>query len=86
MQLLKEEASHLAPTGEECHFPHMLFEKIVSALVYAEKLEESTRDEFVRKYLDPYDDVRYSFLVAITYLPARPSRVPCILFIPNIMP
>jgi U3 small nucleolar RNA-associated protein 19 len=66
MRLVKEEAEHLAPPGGECYFPHALFRRIIGALVYAEKLDDNVRDEFVHKYLEEYDDVRYSFLVAIT--------------------
>lgn len=68
MRLVKEDASHLKPIGEEFYFPHALFGKVVKALVYTEGLDESVKQEFVTKYLNEYDDIRYSFYSAVSSL------------------
>lgn len=68
MRLVKEDASHLKPAGEDLYFPHGLFGKVVKALVYAERLDESVKGEFVAKYLNEYDDIRYSFYAAVSSL------------------
>lgn len=68
MRLVKEDSSHLKPVGEDLYFPHGLFGKIVKALVYAEILNESVKEEFVTKYLNEYDDIRYSFYTAVSSL------------------
>lgn len=68
MRLVKEDASHLKPTGEEFYFPHAQFGKVVKALVYTEGLDESVKQEFVTKYLNEHDDIRYSFYSAVSSL------------------
>lgn len=69
MRLVKEEGVHLRPEGEEYYFPSETFTKIVRAVVAAEKLDDKAKSEWVEKYVDTYDDVRYSFFVAIKYAP-----------------
>ncbi|KAI5792104.1 CBF/Mak21 family-domain-containing protein [Pyronema domesticum] len=61
MRLVKEEGKHLIPEGESYYFPHDLFSKIVKAIISSESLDEETKKDFVEKYIDTYDDVRYSF-------------------------
>lgn len=68
MRLVKEDASHLKPVGDESYFPHALFGRVVKALVYAEILDENVKGEFVTKYLNEYDDIRYSFYTAVSSL------------------
>ncbi|KAI5779314.1 CBF/Mak21 family-domain-containing protein [Geopyxis carbonaria] len=65
MRLVKEEATHLKPPGEECFFPYDSFGKVIKALYLAENVDEPSKMEFVEKYVNEYDDIRYSFFMAI---------------------
>ncbi|PUU74040.1 CBF/Mak21 family-domain-containing protein [Tuber borchii] len=76
MRLVKAESEHLSPPGEEAYFPHKLFQRIVEALVYAENLEDYVRIQFAEKYLDVYDDIRYSFFTAIKTLTQTALKTP----------
>lgn len=80
MRLVREDAAHLKPAGDELYFPHALFGRAVKALVYAEGLDKSVKDEFVTKYLNQHDDIRYSFYIAVSSLaseaPLNPSTLP----------
>ncbi|KAG0633255.1 CBF/Mak21 family-domain-containing protein [Tuber brumale] len=75
-RLVKAESEHLTPPGEEAYFPHKLFRRIVEALVYAENLEDYVRIQFAEKYLDVYDDIRYSFFSAIKTLTQTALKTP----------
>lgn len=68
MRLIKEDAAHMKPAGDEFYFPHVLFGKAVKALIYAEGLDESVKQEFITKYLNEFDDIRYAFYIAIPNL------------------
>ena len=79
MRLVKAESEHLSPPGEEAYFPHKLFQRIVEALVYAENLKDYVRIQFAEKYLDVYDDIRYSFFAAIKYVLPPSSYITAVL-------
>ena len=68
MRLVKEEAAHLKPVGEEYFFPLESFGKVIKALVPASNVDEEYKMEFVEKYVNEYDDIRYGFLIGITYV------------------
>lgn len=76
MRLVKEDASHLKPAGDDFYFPHGLFGKVVRALVYVERLDESVKSEFVTKYLNEFDDIRYSFYTAVSSLASEAASSP----------
>lgn len=65
MRLVKEEGTHLRPDGEEYYFPNGTFARIVKGIVAAENIDDETKAAWVGKYVDAYDDVRYSFFVAV---------------------
>jgi U3 small nucleolar RNA-associated protein 19 len=69
MRLVKEEAAHQKPEGDEYYFPQGTFGKMVEAVVRATNLDDEAKAEWVEKYVDVYDDVRFSFFVAIKYAP-----------------
>lgn len=68
MRLVKEEGTHLRPEGEDYYFPNETFAKVVKAMVTSDRLDDEAKSEWVEKYVDAYDDVRYSFFVAIKYV------------------
>lgn len=68
MRLVKEEAAHLKPVGEEYFFPLESFGKVIRALVPASNVDEEYKMQFVEKYVNEYDDIRYGFLIGITYV------------------
>ncbi|KAL7268726.1 Maturation and nuclear export of 40S ribosomal subunits interacting protein [Rhizina undulata] len=76
MRLVKEEAAHLGSPGETCNFPHSLFGKIVKAIVYTEGLSEDVKKDFVQKYVNEYDDVRFSFFTSATSLVSEAASSP----------
>lgn len=76
MRLVREDASHLKPAGDDLYFPHGLFGKVVKALVYAERLDEGVKKEFVSKYLNEFDDIRYSFYTAVSSLASEATSSP----------
>ncbi|RPA97921.1 CBF-domain-containing protein [Choiromyces venosus 120613-1] len=76
MRLVKAESEYLTPPGEEAYFPHKLFQRVVEVLLYAENLEDYVRIQFVEKYLDVYDDIRYSFFAAIKLLTQTALKTP----------
>lgn len=57
MRLVKDEGS-VKGDRDEYTFPHDTFTKIVKTLAHAEEGQE-IREEFVKKYMDQYDDIRY---------------------------
>ena len=63
MRLVKDEAS-LKGDDQGYAFPHDLFRKVVWALLHAEH-GNHVREEFVHKYVEGYDDVRYHTFAAI---------------------
>ena len=67
MRLLKDEGAHLKPEGEDHYFPHDTFGRIVGAALSAEHLDEEVKAELAEKYINRYDDVRYSFFTAMKY-------------------
>jgi U3 small nucleolar RNA-associated protein 19 len=71
MRLLKDEGAHLKPDGEDYYFPHDTFGRIVSAALSAEHLDEEVKAELAKKYINCYDDVRYSFFTAMKYVSPR---------------
>ncbi|KAF8249977.1 CBF-domain-containing protein [Wilcoxina mikolae CBS 423.85] len=68
MRLVKEEGTHVVPEGEAYYFPNDTFYKIVRGVVAADNMDEEVKREWVEKYVDVYDDVRYSFFTAIKRL------------------
>lgn len=74
MRLVKEEGTHLRPEGEEYYFPNETFAKVVKAMVVSDKLDDEAKGEWVEKYVEKYDDVRYSFFMAIKYAHSTKSR------------
>jgi len=57
MRLLKAEAQYLNGTGEYS-FPGASFSELVTGLMRPE-VDDSVRAEFVEKFVDEYDDIRY---------------------------
>lgn len=57
MRLVKEKALHLNQS-EDAFWQNGLFGKLVQTLI-EENVAEETRTEFVEKYVEKYDDVRY---------------------------
>ncbi|KAK1833794.1 CBF/Mak21 family-domain-containing protein [Podospora conica] len=62
MALLKAEAQHL-DDREEWTFPRSFFVSIVAAVIQSPV--DQLRDEFMKKFVDPYDDIRYYTLQGI---------------------
>lgn len=78
MRLLKEDAVHMNPTGDDFYFPHVLFGRVVKALLYVESVDETVKKEFTQKYLNEYDDIRYSFYIAVGSLISEALPAPSI--------
>lgn len=57
MRLLKAEAQYLNGTGE-CSFPGRSFSEFLAGLMRPE-VDDSVRAEFVEKFVDEYDDIRF---------------------------
>ena len=66
MRLVKEEATHLNKS-EEAIWRDGLFEKLLRTLV-EDGMAEDTRAEFVEKYVEEYDDVRYYTFARLAYV------------------
>lgn len=64
MALLKAEAQHL-DDRDEWTFPRSFFSSIVAAVVQSPV--DHLRDEFMKKFVDQYDDIRYYTLQGIKY-------------------
>ncbi|KAK9351985.1 CBF/Mak21 family-domain-containing protein [Lipomyces doorenjongii] len=60
VRLVKEESSRLAPTNGEYYFAKSLFRRILHALL--NQSDDELLLEFVEKYVNKYDDLRYYFL------------------------
>ncbi|KAK9237612.1 CBF/Mak21 family-domain-containing protein [Lipomyces kononenkoae] len=60
VRLVKEESIHLAPTKGEYYFAKALFKRILHALLH--QSDDELLLEFVEKYVNKYDDLRYYFL------------------------
>ena len=69
VRLVKEKASHLNHS-EDAVWQKGLFGQLVQTLVEKEVAEE-TRAEFVEKYVEEYDDVRYYTFACLAYVEAR---------------
>jgi len=65
MRLVKDEGVHQKPEGEEYYFPADTFAKVVKGIVVAENMDDAAKVTWVEKYVDVYEDVRYSFFTAI---------------------
>ncbi|KAK9248913.1 CBF/Mak21 family-domain-containing protein [Lipomyces tetrasporus] len=59
VRLMKEESIHLAPTKGEYYFAKALFKRILHALLI--QSDDELLLEFVEKYANKYDDLRYYF-------------------------
>ena len=70
VQLVREKASHLYQS-EDSVWQNGLFEQLVQTLI-EEEVAEKTRAEFVEKYVERYDDVRYYTFACLAYVPSRP--------------
>ncbi|KAK9330213.1 CBF/Mak21 family-domain-containing protein [Lipomyces starkeyi] len=60
VRLVKEESNYLAPTKGEYYFPKALVRRILYALL--NQSDDELLLEFVEKYVNKYDDLRYYFL------------------------
>lgn len=83
MRLVKEEGTHVVPEGEAYYFPNDTFYRIVKGIVVADNMDEEVKREWVEKYVDVYDDVRYSFFTAIKYSFPSPRVVNSLLTDPD---
>lgn len=71
MRLLKAEATYLNG-NDEYNFPAKLFGEFLEALVDA-GVEEEVRQEFIEKFVDEYDDIRYYTFKTISKILSEPS-------------
>ncbi|KAJ9137949.1 Nucleolar complex protein [Pleurostoma richardsiae] len=69
MRLLKAEAEYLDGKDERT-FPHAFFTQIVAAVVQGD-VEEEVRKEFLEKYVDEFDDIRFYTFKAIKDILSR---------------
>ena len=76
MRLLKEEAAHLNNLKESV-WRDGIFGKLVHTLVEDEVVDE-TRAEFVEKYVEEYDDVRYYTFALLGYVIALIVTIACL--------
>ena len=67
MRLIKEESAYLYKS-EEAIWRDGLFGRILGTLVDYD-VAEDTKREFVEKYMEEYDDVRYYALALLAYVP-----------------
>lgn len=65
MRLLKAESQHLNEM-EDYDFPKLFFSQVVDALVQNE-VDSSVRKEFLEKFVDEYDDIRFYTFKALKY-------------------
>ena len=70
VQLVKEKASHLNQS-EDAVWQDGLFRQLVQTLI-EEEVAETIRAEFVEKYVEQYDDVRYYTFACLAYVPSPP--------------
>lgn len=75
MRLVKEKALHLNQS-EDAVWQNGLFGKLVQTLI-EENVAEETRTEFVEKYVEKYDDVRYYTFACLAYVSSPPSPDIC---------
>ena len=68
MRLVKDECAHLKPDSDDYYFPSDTFARVVKGIVSADNLDDEVKAEWVETYVDAYEDVRYSFFVAIKYV------------------
>lgn len=76
LRLVKEEAVHLKHLKESV-WRDGIFGKLVHTLVEEEVVEE-TRAEFVEKYVEKYDDVRYYTFALLGYVTALMVTLACL--------
>ena len=67
MRLVKEEEATHLNKSEEAIWRDGLFEKLLRTLV-EDGIAEDTRAEFVEKYVEEYDDVRYYTFARLAYV------------------
>ena len=70
VQLVKEKAAHLCQS-EDAIWQNGIFGQLVQTLI-EEEVAEKTRTEFVEKYVERYDDVRYYTFACLAYVPSPP--------------
>ena len=70
MRLVKEKVPHLNQS-EDAVWQKGLFGQLVQTLIEKDVAEE-TRAEFVEKYVQKFDDVRYYTFACLTYVPGPP--------------
>ena len=70
LQLVKEKAAHLYQS-EDATWQNGLFGQLVQTLL-EEEVAEQTRAEFVEKFAEPYDDVRYYTFACLAYVSSPP--------------
>ena len=68
MRLVKEKASHLN-RSEDAIWHNDLFGQLVQTLI-EEQVAEETRAEFIKTYIENYDDVRYYTFACLGYIPS----------------
>lgn len=61
MALLKSDAEYQVSKGKKYIFNYAYYERIVCAFVEHSALSQPLQDEFVEKYVNAYDDLRYYF-------------------------
>ena len=70
MRLVKEKVSHLN-RSEDGLWQDGLFGQLVQTLI-EEEVAEETRTEFVQKYVEEYQDVRFYTFACLAYVPKPP--------------
>lgn len=70
MRLIKEKASHLN-RSEDAIWQNDIFGQLVQTLI-EEQIAEETRAEFIEKYVEKYDDIRYYSFACLGYVPSPP--------------
>ncbi|CAG8725658.1 2673_t:CDS:2, partial [Acaulospora morrowiae] len=62
LELLKVESSYLSTSSGVHHFSNNHFYRVVEGLIDNENFSEQLKTEFVKKYFNIYDDLRFYFL------------------------
>lgn len=73
LRLAKVRAAHL-DKSEDDMWRDGVFKKILKLLVVDDEIAEETRKEFLEKYVEGYDDIRYYTFGHLAYVPSCPDR------------
>ena len=84
MRLVKESAAHLR-FGEDSIWRGGLFAKVIRRLVEAE-CGDAVRAEFVEKYVEEYDDVRFYTFATLAYVSLLLCKSPQTNSLPGVLP